>query len=255
MNEAPLDPMLQNALNRYEAVGGVLDIGVFSAEANGDLPTSDAIALHKSAALVLLNRVQDRSRVLASEVAGRDLAEEFRVACEALHDRENRREEIEQGIRKLRENPPKAEDYWRLTVDEKLMQARRIGIEHLLGSGFDLRDKSCSGLSGSQSYVEVPSYAAFDADEGRDFVVKNLLDAILDPPHGLHISSAEAIALAKDVFVGLFGPCFEDTEVFTWSPHFSNYFESGLEWWGAYLWTVRNVSRRLVIAIGASATD
>ena len=43
--------------------------------------------------------------------------------------------------------------------------------------------------------------------------------------------------------------------VMAWSTDWSNYFEAGKEWWGAFYWTILLEEKQEIIVIGASATD
>lgn len=44
-------------------------------------------------------------------------------------------------------------------------------------------------------------------------------------------------------------------EVYSWNTDWSDYFDEGLEWWGAYYWTVYDPPRDAFVVIGASASD
>lgn len=43
--------------------------------------------------------------------------------------------------------------------------------------------------------------------------------------------------------------------IYNWNTEWTNYFESGLEWWGAYYWTVYDNKLSTFVVIGASSTD
>lgn len=47
----------------------------------------------------------------------------------------------------------------------------------------------------------------------------------------------------------------EHLEIFEWAPNFSNYFDAGLEYWGAAMWTVYDRLSEGYVVIGASGTD
>ncbi|MEM7030297.1 MAG: hypothetical protein AAF629_12075 [Chloroflexota bacterium] len=74
------------------------------------------------------------------------------------------------------------------------------------------------------------------------------------PPYGLY-GNADFLRLFEDINLDLFGLEPEQCTVYRWSTNWSNYFEAGLEWWGAFYWTVYAPETRLLTTIGASATD
>ena len=78
-----------------------------------------------------------------------------------------------------------------------------------------------------------------------------LRTALLQPPYGLSDSAPEELwGKFRKQFLQLPGPILE---VLSWGAHWSPYFEAGLEWWGAYCWTVHH--RQQVTVMVASSTD
>jgi hypothetical protein len=81
------------------------------------------------------------------------------------------------------------------------------------------------------------------------------LKAFCDPPYGLRLTPGDAQAIFDTITWNLFDPYEDDLEIVRWSDDWSNFFEAGLEWWGAYWWTVVNRTKGLVIVVAASTTD
>ncbi|HEY2828307.1 MAG TPA: hypothetical protein VGJ04_11970 [Pirellulales bacterium] len=79
--------------------------------------------------------------------------------------------------------------------------------------------------------------------------------AFFHPPYGLR----ETLPFASNLFVQinnfLFGSDPDMSEIFSWSTDWSNYFDAGREWWGAFYWTIRQPNSRQFVVIGASTTD
>ena len=75
------------------------------------------------------------------------------------------------------------------------------------------------------------------------------------PPYHLHVSAHEGAELFADINGYIFGDDPERAEIFSWSTDWSNYFEAGHEWWGAFFWTVRPAGSQRFVVIGASSTD
>lgn len=77
--------------------------------------------------------------------------------------------------------------------------------------------------------------------------------AFLDPPYRLRLDAARAAKLCEESLTVLLGDLAE-WSICAWSDDWSNYFDAGKEWWGAYLWTLCRADGRGVW-IGASTTD
>ena len=87
---------------------------------------------------------------------------------------------------------------------------------------------------------------------GKDFSHEcEYLSAFADPPCGSHYGHEEF----KRLNMLLFPNGTEDTEVYSWSDDWSDYFEDGREWWGCMYHTVYDKSTDRYIVIAASATD
>jgi hypothetical protein len=78
------------------------------------------------------------------------------------------------------------------------------------------------------------------------------------PPYGLHTSPREIQALFDEILDFLLppeAPC----RILDWtSPRLSQvspWFDAGMDWWGAFLFTIHQPSRGRLIALAASTTD
>jgi hypothetical protein len=80
-------------------------------------------------------------------------------------------------------------------------------------------------------------------------------DAFLDPPHGLGIALSEASALFRAINRDLFGMLTPELDVRSWPTDWCDFFDAGLEWWGAFYWTIHATRTNLLVVIGASTTD
>lgn len=102
---------------------------------------------------------------------------------------------------------------------------------------------------------------------------EGLAYALLNPPYGLrsgkaaHFANAEYTAneaqfyaqLLRDylaLFLGVRQPAdVAALTIFAWSADWSNYFEAGQEWWGAFCWTVYDARTGTIAFLTASSTD
>lgn len=78
--------------------------------------------------------------------------------------------------------------------------------------------------------------------------------AFSDPPYPLQLSGESAKELFRRVNQLLFGDLSE-WSIRRWSTNWSDYFTYGLDWWGAFLWTLVRKDGELAIWLGASTTD
>lgn len=86
-------------------------------------------------------------------------------------------------------------------------------------------------------------------------IVDGYKTAFFQPPHGLALSLDEQIELFNQLNLQLWNGDLSDCSIYSWSTDWSNYFDGGHEWWGAFWWTVYSPQTRLLSVIGASATD
>ncbi len=73
----------------------------------------------------------------------------------------------------------------------------------------------------------------------------------LNPPHGCSYNIKDFEYINKL----LFPKGFDNLEIFEWSTNWSNYFNDGLEWWGARCISIYDKNMKRFVVIGASATD
>ncbi|WP_145051409.1 hypothetical protein [Lignipirellula cremea] len=87
-----------------------------------------------------------------------------------------------------------------------------------------------------------------------DEFVREYTYAFTDPPYGIRCScDDEKRAICSQSMTRLFGDL-SDFTIRKWSTDWSNYFDAGNEWWGAFLWTLVSDDGR-GWWIGASTTD
>lgn len=76
------------------------------------------------------------------------------------------------------------------------------------------------------------------------------------PPYGLQKPQDHNIVLFDRLNGSLFGNAPKnDLVVYSWSNQCSGYFDAGLEWWGAFLWTIARPDTTGITLIGASSSD
>jgi hypothetical protein len=91
--------------------------------------------------------------------------------------------------------------------------------------------------------------------ENTLFVIDGYEGAFWYPPHGLGGSEFEREDTFHSINEEIFGDQPEGAKIYSWSTDWSNYFDAGKEWWGAFYWTIRIPGRTSVVVIGASTTD
>jgi hypothetical protein len=139
---------------------------------------------------------------------------------------------------------------------------KKISWEDLLGPFFDLETGEIRPKSDFSAPVE--QWFLRNGLEEGDQCTYGLVDALLDPPYGIRVTDTDGstkkqlvhrflkLVLGYDAVVGSFESL---PLIFSWSTDWSNYFEAGKEWWGAFYWTILLEDKQEIIIIGASATD
>lgn len=79
--------------------------------------------------------------------------------------------------------------------------------------------------------------------------------AFFNPPYGLRGSAREKAELFTSINRYVLGTVPELAEIFSWSTDWSNYFDAGHEWWGAFYWTIRPAGSQSIVVVAASSTD
>lgn len=76
------------------------------------------------------------------------------------------------------------------------------------------------------------------------------------PPYGLQKPQERNIALFDRLNERLFGNAQKnELVIYSWANQCSGYFDAGLEWWGAFLWTISHPEKIAITLIGASSSD
>ena len=91
--------------------------------------------------------------------------------------------------------------------------------------------------------------------DDSDFVTHGYADAFSTPPYSIGVSLSDCNAWFRTINDGLFGGLSSDLQVLEWTTDWAEYFEPGLEWWGAFCWTVRRPGAATITAICAASTD
>ena len=79
--------------------------------------------------------------------------------------------------------------------------------------------------------------------------------AFFHPPYSLQGSASEKAELFAGINRYVLGSNPERAEIFSWSTEWSNYFDAGHEWWGAFYWTIRPARSQQIVVVAASSTD
>ena len=75
------------------------------------------------------------------------------------------------------------------------------------------------------------------------------------PPHGLGGPMDTQMGIFMSINKHVLGIEPQRAEIFSWSTDWSSYFEAGLEFWGAFMWTIRPIDTDRIVVVGASCTD
>jgi hypothetical protein len=74
------------------------------------------------------------------------------------------------------------------------------------------------------------------------------------PPHGLRTGHGNK-PYFEHINALVLGPNPKECEIYSWGTDWSNYFDAGKEWWGAFYWTIHRPHSDIITVIGASTTD
>ncbi len=86
--------------------------------------------------------------------------------------------------------------------------------------------------------------------------VGGLKTAFFFPPYGLEKPLERSLLLFDQLNKYLFDDTTPDhLQIYSWSNQCSGYFDAGLEWWGAFLWTISRPGSDIIALIGASSSD
>jgi hypothetical protein len=129
-----------------------------------------------------------------------------------------------------------AERFFRVRWDEAKLTGQPVTLSTFWGTD-DVEPKDLGGRAWS-----IPTVDGYKT-------------AFFHPPHHLGGPNEERAALFANINRRVLGTAPESAEIFSWSTDWSNYFDAGHEWWGAFFWTVRASDSSRFVAIGASSTD
>lgn len=99
---------------------------------------------------------------------------------------------------------------------------------------------------------EPPEATSLDFEEPSIAVYRA---AFFDPPYPLRGDAGDPARLYEQALREAFGAEPHRAELVAWSTDWSNYFDAGHEWWGAFYWTIRPAGSTRMTVIAASATD
>ena len=128
------------------------------------------------------------------------------------------------------------EKFFRVRWDESKLSGRRVGLATFWGTD-DVEPKPLDG--GASTVPNVDGYKT----------------AFFHPPYSLRAKTDETVELFKGINRHVLGDDPERAEIFSWSTDWSNYFDGGREWWGAFYWTIRPANSSYIVVIGRSSTD
>lgn len=157
-------------------------------------------------------------------------------------------------------NPP---DRFTIRVfAEPAPRGTRVSFADFVGPGYDLATRELRLFN----YAPRQQSIVHLNPEGLAY-------ALLNPPYGLRFTRAGRFAnaeyaasetqfydqLLRDYLARLLGVTRPADAValtiFAWSDDWSNYFEAGQEWWGAFCWTVHDIRTDTIAFLAASSTD
>jgi hypothetical protein len=159
-------------------------------------------------------------------------------------------------------SPDPAPDlYFKIKIyEDATPKGERITLADFLGPGYNLR------------ICEVEIFTYYENVRGTS-IMEGLAHALLDPPHGIrfmdtHGKYSVAYGLEEQKKMTEFFnnylkevlliPDVSDTDhlvIHKWSDDWSNYFDDGKEWWGAFCWSVLDKKKNRITVLAASTTD
>lgn len=140
---------------------------------------------------------------------------------------------------------------FQLTLEPALMSSAPVSLETFLGvlrGGTEVFDSPSTYLNAKVKALSKNGSFSLPMTDGY-------LWAFCEPPYSLQLAPDEAQRIFDTINAHLFTGFTDDLEIRRWSDDWSNYFEAGLEWWGAFWWTIHNRTKRQVVVIAASTTD
>jgi len=155
----------------------------------------------------------------------------------------DRLEHRETALNGMAEIAIRLERYWKIQWDEDSLKGRPVTFAEFWGA---------DDVASKPVLTDDPKWA------GRVVLNPNVdgyKTAFFCPPHGLRGSFKENAELFSRINEYVLGEHADQAEIYAWSTDWSDYFESGLEWWGAFYWTIRPVRSSRMVVVAASTTD
>lgn len=146
-----------------------------------------------------------------------------------------------EALRSRREAPPST---WRLQIRGEPSMPHSVTVTEFLGPYYDLSARRL-----------VHSHSDGVKQGADEFTTHGYADAFADPPYSLRLDFQQTSALFDSITDALFGGLTPDLDIQKWSTDWANYFDPGLDWWGAFLWTVFSPKRRHIVVVAAASTD
>ena len=128
------------------------------------------------------------------------------------------------------------EPYYRVDWDETKLVGAKISFPEFWGSD------DIAGKWINDEYVTIPNVDGYKT-------------AFFCTPHGLRSPATKNHLLFAEINRFVLGEDPNKAEIFAWSTNWSNYFDSGNEWWGAFFWTIRPAGSLSLQVVTASTTD
>jgi len=123
------------------------------------------------------------------------------------------------------------------TYPDILPKGKLISLNEFIGKGLNIETLTLTrtGLSFTESNL-------------------GLIFALFHEPHGGGVYRKGDDDFIRDFFAA-FLPSIENYIIYKWSDDWSNYFDSGKEYWGTFFWTLYNKTTQEITVIAALATD
>jgi len=128
------------------------------------------------------------------------------------------------------------EMFFKLSWDETKLTGRQISLWEFWGT--DDVEPKCLG----ENAWSIPNVDGYKT-------------SFFHPPYNFRGSAVERLLCFNGLNRYILGDVPERAEIFSWSTDWSNYFEAGHEWWGAFWWTIRPAGLLRFVVVGASSTD
>lgn len=157
-------------------------------------------------------------------------------------------------------------DYFQVEINEEIasqMVGKVISFQDLWGEAFDIKNDQLNLFSYSLKCISCL------VNNGLAYAfLAPVYDLSIDNPYKPFTDEYEDYGnFEKNRMLELIHKfCFEVLElnnleegrnlvIEKWPTNWSNYFDAGNEWWGAYYWTIQNPMKKIILVIAASDTD